>query len=314
MEHGKYDIVVGATKGIVPSPQINEIERLTENSFNLSWRTSRNQKADFFELQKASSSSGPWSTLSNSITDTIYQIDNAELGSYYYQVRANRDSIWWDYSLVKKIQLGTEREVTFQVDMTYTPISNGDTLVIRGNLPPLAGNINSSSMVRLDSSNIYKLHLNFDYDYVGQLIVYRYFIQSADELIPEGKNREHVLTSEASQIIPAVYFDDVVGVEDVENNAPNNFRLEQNYPNPFNPSTIIRYSIPVETLRATSTANVVLKVYDILGTEVSTLVNKEQSAGNYSIKFNANNLPTGVYFYQISAGQFIETKKMILIK
>lgn len=309
-----YNIVVGATKGIVPSPQVNEIERLTENSFLVSWRTSRNQKADYYELQQSRSSSGPWTTLSNSITDTTYQINDAEQGSYYYKVRANRDDIWWDYSKYKKVQLGTDRAVTFQVDMTYTPVGIGDTLVIRGNLPPLLGNANSDPMEKVDSSNVYKLTLNFDYDYVGQTVLFRYFIQSKNELKAESKNREYVLTSEPSQVLTPVFFDNLVSVDDDVNNIPNSFRLEQNYPNPFNPSTTIKYSIPFAVGMNASTTKVSLIVYDILGKDVALLVNKQQSAGNYSVEFNANNLPTGIYFYQIIADQFKETKKMILLK
>ncbi len=308
-----YNIVVGATKGIVPSPQVNDIEILTENSFIVSWKTSRYQKADFYQLQQARSGSGPWTTLSNSITDTTYVVSNADKGSYYYKVRAKRDNIWWDYSKYRKVQLGTDRAVTFQVDMTYTKLNNGDTLVIRGNKLPLIGNANSLPMERVGTSDIYKLTLNFDYDLVGETIIYRYFIQSKKELVAEQKNREYVLTSDPSQVIPAVYFDDLVSVDDDEN-IPTKFNLEQNYPNPFNPTTTINYSIPVETRRGVSPQNVLLKVYDILGTEIATLVNKEQSAGNYSVAFNASNLPTGIYFYQIKAGQFFETKKMLLIK
>jgi len=92
-----------------------------------------------------------------------------------------------------------------------------------------------------------------------------------------------------------------------------NFLLFQNYPNPFNPTTIIKYSIP-------SSGNgrsliVKLKIYDVLGKEIATLVNEEQPVGNYSVKFDATNtLPSGVYFYQLRAGKFVETKKFILTK
>ncbi|MCF6271554.1 MAG: C10 family peptidase, partial [Melioribacteraceae bacterium] len=306
---GSYDIVVGATKGIVPSPQISEIERISESSFIISWRQSRNQNADYYELQQASSSIGPWVTLSDKIVDTLFRIDDAELGSYYYKVRAKRDSIWWDYSVVKKIQLGTERSVTFNVDMTYRPLGVGDTLIIRGNTPPLAGNINSAPMVKRDSTNIYNLALDFNYDYVGQTIIYRYFINSVNGLIAESKNREHLLTDESTQIIDAVYFDDVVSVEDEKNNNPNNFILEQNYPNPFNPSTVINYSID-----GTTSVKVSLKIYDVLGKVVATLVDEEKQSGNYSVKFNTDKLSAGIYFYQLRAGQFLETKKMTLIK
>ncbi len=91
------------------------------------------------------------------------------------------------------------------------------------------------------------------------------------------------------------------------------FRLSQNYPNPFNPTTTVQYSIPklngVETRYSTS-----LRVYNILGEEVATLVNKRQAPGNYTVQFDASNLPSGVYFYTLHAGDFVATKKMILMK
>ena len=86
-----------------------------------------------------------------------------------------------------------------------------------------------------------------------------------------------------------------------------NFVLCQNYPNPFNPTTSISYQIKERGL-------VQLRVYNILGKEVVTLVKEEQTQGYYSAKFNGSNLPSGVYFYQLKAGEFIQTKKMILIK
>lgn len=85
------------------------------------------------------------------------------------------------------------------------------------------------------------------------------------------------------------------------------FKLVQNYPNPFNPNTKIRYSLP-------HYSNVLIKVFDILGREVATLINQDQPAGDYSIDFNASNLPSGIYLYKLQAGNYIDTKKMILIK
>ncbi len=104
-----------------------------------------------------------------------------------------------------------------------------------------------------------------------------------------------------------------------DKNVLSDFKLYQNYPNPFNPSTKIKYSIlSVETGHAPS---VQLLVYDVLGRKVATLVNKQQRPGNYEVEFNsnvgANNyspLPSGIYFYQLKAGNFIQTKKMILMK
>ena len=93
---------------------------------------------------------------------------------------------------------------------------------------------------------------------------------------------------------------------------PQKFTLSQNYPNPFNPTTTIKYSIPsVGTARELS---VQLKVYDILGREIATLVNKKQSPGRYAVDFNASSLSTGIYYYRLKASNFIQTKKMILLK
>ncbi len=99
--------------------------------------------------------------------------------------------------------------------------------------------------------------------------------------------------------------DDPTSVED--EGLPTSYALDQNYPNPFNPSTKIKYSIPQQSF-------VSLKIYDILGNEVSTLVNENKSAGFYEASWNAANISSGIYFYTIKAGSFAETKKMMLIK
>ena len=97
-----------------------------------------------------------------------------------------------------------------------------------------------------------------------------------------------------------------VGIED-EFPLPTVYSLYQNFPNPFNPSTTIKYSIPNE-------GRVSLTVFNLLGEEVTTLVNEEQSAGNYKVEFNISSLPSGVYFYQLKAGTFVSTRKMLLIR
>lgn len=94
---------------------------------------------------------------------------------------------------------------------------------------------------------------------------------------------------------------------EVTNLAPTDFALHQNYPNPFNPVTVIKYSLPQESV-------VAIKVYDMLGEEIITLVNKKQEAGTYNIDFNGSNLVSGIYIYQMKAGSFVKTKKMLLMK
>jgi photosystem II stability/assembly factor-like uncharacterized protein len=112
--------------------------------------------------------------------------------------------------------------------------------------------------------------------------------------------------------------DSVVSVNELQTQIPNSFVLEQNYPNPFNPSTKIKFTIPnVETHRDASLLTT-LKVYDILGNEVATLVNEYRPAGNYSIEFNPESSikhpASGIYFYRLTAGGHSETKKMLLLK
>ncbi len=85
------------------------------------------------------------------------------------------------------------------------------------------------------------------------------------------------------------------------------FKLEQNYPNPFNPSTKIRFSIPSE-------AKTSLIVYDILGKEITVLLNRDLSIGDYEVEFNGANLPSGIYFYKLTSGKYTEIRKMLLVK
>ncbi len=98
-----------------------------------------------------------------------------------------------------------------------------------------------------------------------------------------------------------------VGIIQENGNIPDRFSLSQNYPNPFNPSTKLNF-------RIANTGSVQLKVYDILGNEIETVVNENMQPGSYSVIFNAGNLPSGTYFYRLNAGDFSETKKMVLIK
>ena len=98
-----------------------------------------------------------------------------------------------------------------------------------------------------------------------------------------------------------------VGVDAFSNRIPTEFGLTQNYPNPFNPSTKISYQIPELSF-------ITLRVYDVLGNEITALVNKEKQIGSYEVKFDATGIPSGVYFYRLQAEGFAETKKMVLIR
>ena len=120
------------------------------------------------------------------------------------------------------------------------------------------------------------------------------------EIAHNGFNKTDTLFFDATVIDSAT---SVVGDKDL----PKEFALSQNYPNPFNPSTCIQYSI-------SSRQFVMLKVYDVIGNEVAILVSEEKPAGNYEVSFDASKLSSGVYYYQLRSGEFIQTKKMIYLK
>jgi hypothetical protein len=115
----------------------------------------------------------------------------------------------------------------------------------------------------------------------------------------------------------------LLAVEETKAGMPNQFVLYQNYPNPFNPSTTIKFQIPnLKSQRADSQLEfgdwslgfVSLKVFDVLGREVRTLVKEELKAGSYKVTFDASNLASGIYFYRLTAGSFVDTKKVVLMR
>jgi len=98
-------------------------------------------------------------------------------------------------------------------------------------------------------------------------------------------------------------YSDIVNV----NLVTKDFKLYQNHPNPFNPTTRIKFSVPERN-------NVNIKIFNMIGQEIQEIVNQEYEAGNYNVEFNASNLASGVYFYRIQSGNFVESKKMIYLK
>jgi hypothetical protein len=149
---------------------------------------------------------------------------------------------------------------------------------------------NWDSTLAKNSANIY-VKLNSTFTEVKGILFYSH---SYYKIVPR-KNDDFIGYGEP------------VGVKKENSEIPVSYKLDQNYPNPFNPSTTINFSIPKES-------KVYLRIYNILGQEVKTLVSENKMPGNYSVQFNANELSSGVYFYTIKAGNYNQVKKMLLLK
>ena len=146
---------------------------------------------------------------------------------------------------------------------------------------------------------------NLDNSSLSALVKEGLYINVHTSIHVNGEIRGQVLSSDFNNVASIVTD---VKSKDGSNSIPVKYELYQNYPNPFNPSTIVRYKIPAAGL-------VSLKVYDILGRAVATLVNEFQQTGNYNVAFNSTKqLSSGIYFYRLNSGNFSQTKKMILIK
>jgi hypothetical protein len=140
--------------------------------------------------------------------------------------------------------------------------------------------------------------LDYPHDdlFIGDLWTDQYYPYSFDGKIDEVR----ISNIARYQII-------IADIEDNKDIPPSTLLLEQNYPNPFNPSTKIKYSIPELSF-------VTIKVYDLLGRELLTLVSEEKTVGEYEVEFSGNGLTSGVFFYRLNVGNYIDTKKMVFLK
>jgi hypothetical protein len=184
--------------------------------------------------------------------------------------------------------MAVERIITY----LSPPGSNGETIfpdVFRLSIPTSQGTSITTSAGTENFQFTYKRNSVW----VDSMIYTLVFVQN-------DNNKEVMNSGRPSNIT-------ITGIQTYNNEVPGTYTLMQNYPNPFNPSTYIAFTIPKEE-------NVTLKVYDILGNEVASLVNGKQQEGTYNIFFDGANLSSGVYFYKLTAGNYTDTKKMTLLK
>jgi len=177
----------------------------------------------------------------------------------------------------------------YEHDTTFTSNEDPDDYLVYTVGPNDLGFGTTASWHKTDSGFVFKGDFSFDTTITGA----------------NSTEKKH---SEEHVVVNVIPYSKLTSVNTpFESSIPRDYKLFQNYPNPFNPTTTIEYQIPNQS-------HVVLKVYDILGNQVAVLVNKDESAGRYTVNFNASKLSSGVYFYRIEAGKFVQSKKLILLK
>lgn len=248
-----------------------------------------------------------------SVTENAFENSNISTTSYHQNGKISEElSKQWDVEN-QQWSVGNYYLYEFQYD------ANGNLIEY----------VSTMSMEFAGFTMIMKSKMQSEYDSNNYLIEDIDFAweENASEWLELSKS-EYTNDTEGNPLVVLIYdklsgswdysekmiynYGGAVDVESNKTNTPKIFNLSQNYPNPFNPTTTIKYSIPNET--SNFAFNVRLNVYNALGEKVATLVNEVQQPGNYEVAFNASNLTSGIYFYSLSSGNVVLTKKCLLLK
>jgi hypothetical protein len=259
------------------------------------------QGAEYYDIQISTesdfSTTIPWVVPQSYISElTIPQGALSTNTVYYWRVRSINYSGASDFSTAFCFKtLGTSVEEIGNLS------GEVDALVINSSLPTNQGEILKN---RLNSAQ-QQIELNHNFYAAFQLTLFKVRVYILDYSNMLSHSDAQALIQHADVIISELNLG--FAVLPPETNVPEEFKLNQNYPNPFNPATTIEYTIP-------KSSNVSLKIYDISGREVASLVDKYQDAGTFIVNWNASNFSSGIYIYRLTAGNYTDTKKMILNK
>jgi len=235
----------------------------------------------------------------------IYVGTNFKGVDYYLSVTSSWDEVnsgfFENYPVVTSLAMNSKGYLyALTNDNVYkssSSIFNNYTINVYS-YPPEAGNITGGGTYSWGQKLTFTATPNIGYEFLM-------WTENTPGNVGIGNN-PYKINVTANRIFYANYKHKAVSVEGNES-IPTKYLLYQNYPNPFNPTTTISYSIPKSGL-------ITIKVYDVLGREIETLVNENKPIGNYSVQFNANKLISGVYFYRMESGSYIESKKFVIIK
>ena len=251
-------------------------------------------------------SAGGWATTASKYTSAPYSFTDSPSGNYLANANATftlNDNINLSGFIGATLEFQTQWDIEADWDYGQLLIStnNGSTWTPMAGMytNPGVGSFQPPGQPLYDGTQLTWLKESIDLSsYLGQQIKLRFLLKADGYVQADGWYIDD---------INIIAFEFVPTGTDPITEVVKNYSLEQNYPNPFNPTTEIDFIIS-EAGQAT------LKVFDILGNEVSTLVNEQKAAGKYKLTFDASNLPSGVYFYTLQSGSFVSTKKMVLLK
>jgi Secretion system C-terminal sorting domain len=231
------------------------------------------------------------------------------------RVRRSGGGGYNDFAVIKYNNSGIEQwksyydgPESFDDDPINISIDQNRNVYVCGEINPNGGSHFKFTVVKFNSDG------SFDWEYIYDENVssraFGVWVDNSGNVYAAGDGEG----ANGNQDLMAVKLSETSGVED-NGSSVNEFVLFQNYPNPFNPSTVIKYSIPdVIASGAKQSQLITLKVYDVLGNDVATVVDEYKPAGSYEVEFSADDLTSGIYFYKLHAGSYSETKKMILMR
>ncbi len=262
-----------------------------------------------------------------------YKVSTLPGGNSFWQTRYGGKpdlafSLPWRYDPEKGIPLpgndSTYRQRTRDIIISETEPHGGDTVTIGTRIRNFGlhavstpfkirfynGNPNAGGVqieeVKVDTTIDARSHINITIQWIIPVSLSLDSVRIYAIIDPDNAITNEVHENNNMGWAPAIALGTLTGVES-KKLIPNKFILYQSYPNPFNPTATIKFEIP-------NAANVSLKVFDILGQEIKTIVNEFKAAGKYSVQFNGKGLASGIYFYRLQAGNYVNTKKMILLK
>ncbi|RKY96078.1 MAG: hypothetical protein DRQ13_06255, partial [Ignavibacteriae bacterium] len=299
---GETDDIYSANTPILYEPENNK-KVLPQDSLALRW--TGQGFYDLFQLKVYSHSMFD-SIIDTTLNSSFFVMDNLINHTVYF----------WHVRSILGSEMSEWTEVwSFEATDAFTDmvIPNGGEVWSMGTEEIIRWETNITDSVRLNLLDGQQNVISIDTTY-GNPSAFRWLIPT--NLNPDSSYKIIIVSIKDSSITDT---SDAVfslippsGIEVETSEIPDDYHLFQNYPNPFNPSTKIKFVIPSNLNRVTSNVNIT--IYDVLGNEIETLINKEMQTGVYEVEFDAANLPSGIYFYTLRAGIFTNTKKMLLIK